>query len=391
MLPRSGIQGRQADAAKGYGLRKDSLIYSIPYYDINAAGPAGSINSSVMDMSQWVITWINGGKYKGKEVLPVEFMKEAMSAQAIIGPGFPSKEKPNIHFSNYGFGWFLSSYKGHYRVDHGGNIDGFSANTSFFPTDSIGIIVLANQNGSALPSIVRNLIADRLLNQPYFNWNDDQKASVEKAKKANAESEKSKVSSQKTATRPSHELKAYEGLYSHPGYGSLDIRYERDSLFAYAPNKSIWLRHYHYDVFQPFLFQDNQYDTSENNNQRIQFVTGINGEIESANLFGFESAAITLNFKKGVKEKPMNLQDMEQYTGVYEIGGSEIKIYTKGSSLFMFVSGQPEYEMVSTGSDGFSVKNLNGYSIQFLRNDQKKISAVNLVQPNGTFKANKKS
>ena len=57
----------------------------------------------------------------------------------------------------------LSSYRGHYRVEHGGNIDGFSASTSFFPSDSIGIIVLTNQNGSAVPGIVRNTIADRYL------------------------------------------------------------------------------------------------------------------------------------------------------------------------------------------------------------------------------------
>ncbi|MFZ8469390.1 serine hydrolase, partial [Staphylococcus aureus] len=76
---------------------------------------------------------------------------------------------PDVHFANYGLGWFLASYKGHYRVEHGGNINGFSASTSFFPTDSVGIIVLTNQDGSSIPSIVRNIIADRVLNLPYFD------------------------------------------------------------------------------------------------------------------------------------------------------------------------------------------------------------------------------
>ena len=152
----------QPDIATGYRVQGDSLVKKMDYYNINAMGPAGSINSSVTDMANWVQTWINGGKFNGKQVLPASYVKDAMSSQMVIGAGFPDKEVPDAHLSNYGFGWFISSYRGHYRVEHGGNIDGFSASTSFFPSDSIGIIVLTNQNGSADNGSVRNMIADRL-------------------------------------------------------------------------------------------------------------------------------------------------------------------------------------------------------------------------------------
>ena len=151
------------DASVGYGLKKDSIIKKIPYYNIDAMGPAGSINSSVTEMSSWLMTWINGGKYNGKEIIPASYFAQAISTQAIIGAGLPTKERPDVHFSTYGLGWFLASYRGHYRVEHGGNIDGFSASTSFFPTDSIGIVVLTNQNGSRIPAIVRNILSDRML------------------------------------------------------------------------------------------------------------------------------------------------------------------------------------------------------------------------------------
>ena len=381
---------RSADAAKGYGIKKDSLQFFIPYYDINAAGPAGSINSNAMDMSNWVITWINGGKFNGREVLPPDFLKEAMSAQTVIGPGFPTKEKPDIFFSSYGFGWFLASYKGHYRVEHGGNIDGFSASTCFFPTDSIGIIVLSNQDGSAIPAIVRNLISDRLLNKPYFNWNDDQRASFLKAKKTAADAEKTKTPTQKMNTKPSHELKDYAGSYAHPAYGTMDIIFRNDSLLAFTPGRMIWLKHYHYDIFQPFILHDERFDDGEENAFRIQFLTGINGDIESLNMIGFEASTITLNFKKTAKEKPITKNELEQYVGVFEIAGTEVKFYTRGNSLYMFVTGQPEYELIAVDKDKFSAKSLSGYAIQFLRDSQDKVNAVNLIQPNGTFKAIKK-
>ena len=154
---------KMSDASLGYVAFKDSIIKKTDYYDINAMGPAGSINSNVNEMANWVITWINGGKFNGKEILPSNYVNQAMSSQMVVGAALPDKEVPDAFLSNYGFGWFLSSYRGHYRVEHGGNIDGFSASTSFFPSDSIGIIVLTNQNGSAVPGIVRNTIADRYL------------------------------------------------------------------------------------------------------------------------------------------------------------------------------------------------------------------------------------
>jgi CubicO group peptidase (beta-lactamase class C family) len=380
---------KTSDAALGYGVKNDSIVFHLPYYDINSAGPAGSINSNVLDMCNWVITWINGGKFNGKEILPPAFMKDAISSQTVIGPGLPTKEKPDIYFSTYGFGWMLSSYKGHYRVEHGGNIDGFSALTSFFPTDSIGIIVLSNQDGSPVPSIIRNLIADRLLGKGYFNWNDDLRLAYEKAKTQAAEAEKAKTSTQVKGTTPSHSLSAYEGLYSNAGYGAFDVFLKNDSLFARTPGRLMYLKHYHYDVFTPYILNDPRFE-DEDNNYRIQFNTSLNGEIESLNAIGFEAPSIQLVFKRTAKEKPISQSELNKYEGTFTIAGTDIKMYVKENALRMLVPGQPEYEMVSTGKDKFSVKNLNGYSVHFLRDEKGDINAINLIQPNGTFKADKK-
>ena len=96
------------------------------------------------------------------------------------------------------------------------------------------------------------------------------------------------------------------------------------------------------------------------------------------------------NLKKTPREKPVSKENLEQYTGSYEIAGTEIRYYLKGDQLIMFVEGQPEYELVPTDKDKFSLKILSGYSVQFLRDDKNEIIAVNLIQPNGTFKANRK-
>lgn len=75
---------KSAEPATGYEAYHDSIIRKQEYYHINAMAPAGAINSSVNDMANWVITWINGGKFKGKEVIPANYYSQAISSQMVI-------------------------------------------------------------------------------------------------------------------------------------------------------------------------------------------------------------------------------------------------------------------------------------------------------------------
>jgi CubicO group peptidase (beta-lactamase class C family) len=153
-----------ANVSKGYVLEKFSTSKLTPYYNIAAISPAGSINSSASEMANWIKIWLNDGKFNNTQVLPENYVKKAINPLILVGNGIVDDKFPDQHLNSYGYAWFVSSYKGHYRLEHGGNIDGFSANVSFFPTDNFGIVVLANQDGSALPTLVRNAISDELLN-----------------------------------------------------------------------------------------------------------------------------------------------------------------------------------------------------------------------------------
>jgi hypothetical protein len=379
------------DAAIGYGIKKDSIIKKLDYYNIAAMGPAGAINSSVHEMANWVITWINGGKFNGKEIIPGNYFTQAISPQAITGAGLPSKERPDLFFSTYGFGWGLSSYKGHYRVEHGGNIDGFSASTSFYPTDSIGIIVLSNQNGSSVPGIIRNLISDRLLNEKYYDWNTEQKKVADKNKATQAQTKKSAVSTRKLNTVPSHTLKDYTGTYHHPGYGNFVVSLDKDSLFAKGNEKAFWLRHYHYDVFDIFEKDKGGIDTTDGPEPfKFQFQMNTSGDIESLTA-PFEAGLKPLVFTKQLKAKEIKKEDLQKYTGEYELNGGIVKLYIKNDkTLYALVPGQPEYELVPVDKDKFGIKVISGYFIQFSVDDKNKVNDLTFIQPNGNFKAVKK-
>ncbi|HEV3324524.1 MAG TPA: serine hydrolase [Puia sp.] len=382
------------DAALGYGVKKDSLIDKLDYYEIAALAPAGAINSNVLDMASWVTTWINGGKFNGKEILPASYVSDATSAQMVSAGGTPSKDAPDVFFSSYGFGWFLTSYRGHYRVEHGGNIDGFSASTSLFPSDSIGIIVLSNQNGSQVPSIIRNILADRLLHLPYKDWDTYLKNIADKAKSDARHADSSKISDRKPGTSPSHAAADYTGIYNNPGYGSFEISLKQDSLFALFPLKTWWLKHHHYDVFDPFEKDPKDgIDTSgADGGLRLQFGMDQAGAITSVSMNLEGTLGKPIVFTRTPKATALTAAELQKYAGEYLFGGTVTsKVYIKnGQTLFLFVPGQPEYELVPVGADKFSFKTLTGFAIQFVVDDKGEVTGLLAIQPNGTFKASRK-
>jgi len=378
------------EPALGYNVIKDSVIHKTPYYDIAGMGPAGSINSTVMDMSQWLKVWINGGKLDTVEIIPASYITEAISSQMIMAPGTPTTEKPDIQFSNYGFAWMMASYKGHYRVEHGGNIDGFSASTSFFPSDSIGIVVLVNQNGSSVPSAVRNTITDRVLGLKYFDWNADMLKAKAKAKEKAKEAEKATTSNQVSNTKPSHTLADYAGVYSNDAYGKFEIIQKGDSLFAKLKNQNWWMEQFHYDIFRPYDTEEG-IDTTDKSPVRFQFNTGLKGDIESASLFNFEPAIpAPIKFKRSNAVKEITTADLKKYVGTFSLAGADIKTYLKENILYVSVPGQPEYELVPVGNHKFDFKKVAGYAVNFELNDKEEILSLTFVQPNGNFKAAKK-
>ncbi len=380
---------RASDIAMGYGLEDETKIKKMDYYHIAGMSPAGSINSSVNEMSNWVITWINGGKFNGKEIIPPGYVSEAMSSQMVVGAALPDASNPGVHLSNYGYGWFLASYKGHYRVEHGGNIDGFSASTSFFPSDSVGIVVLVNQNGSAVPSVVRNIISDRMLKVKPTDWNkelsDRRSKALAEQKKAAATRSSNKVK----GAKPSHILAEFTGKYSHPAYGEFTITYDRDSLIANFKRMKLWLAHHHYDVFNSYAIENGKPDTttSENSTQFLFFSNEV-GEISKVAL-KIEPTLPALEFKRTPIKVDVSAGDLKRYGGEYELAGMAVRFFMKDNTLRLFVPGQPEYELLPTGNHKFMIKGLEGFKIEFVEANGSFSEAV-FNQPNGVFKAKRK-
>jgi CubicO group peptidase (beta-lactamase class C family) len=240
---------KTAEYSKSYTQVKDR-VEEFPFYNADALGPAGSINSSVLDMSRWALANLNKGKYGDsldKALISEKTLAQIHSPQTVV-PDIPRYAE--LFYASYGLGWRITSYRGHPLVSHGGAIMGFSAQVSLLPRDGIGVVLLNNLEDTSLNGPLAYHVFDRLLGLEPVDWMkrvraDASQAAVE-AERARADRDKDR----KTGTTPSHPLAEYVGDYEHPAYGTITVTMVNGALQAVYHQRTFVLEHFHYDVFQ---------------------------------------------------------------------------------------------------------------------------------------------
>jgi hypothetical protein len=181
---------------------------------------------------------------------------------------------------SYGMGFFVTNYRGHKLVHHGGNIDGFSAEVNFLPNDSLAVVVLTNMNGTSVRDFVPYLVYDRLLGLQPIDWNarfqERFKLFRERARMAQARED----SVRRKNTQPGHPLDDYVGVYNHLGYGDVTISRDGDRLKFKLMSIELPMEHYHFDVFRLTPPPDAP-PTQAGLRWRIAFMTNQDGEVQS--------------------------------------------------------------------------------------------------------------
>ena len=148
--------------------KAEGKLVKIPFCYIDNLAPAGSIGSSVSDMSHWVMMQLDGGKYEGNQVIPVTAINVTRLPHSILGNGGAAFNTG--HFSLYGLGWFLQEYCGKKIVSHTGGVNGFVTSVTLIPEDKLGIIVFTNTDQNAFYEALKWEIMDAYLNKPYRNY-----------------------------------------------------------------------------------------------------------------------------------------------------------------------------------------------------------------------------
>jgi CubicO group peptidase (beta-lactamase class C family) len=362
---------KSTDFSLGYQVVNDIPV-DMPFRNIDSIGPAGSINSNIEDMTKYVMMHLA----KGKGVVSATNEMQMMTPQMAIQAPSPDKELGDLA---YGMGFFVTTYRGHKFVHHGGNIDGFSALVAFLPQDNIGLVILTNQNASPLPAVVAYNVWDRLLGMNQVDWTTRIKQQRALTKASEQDAKTKGYTTQRTGTHPSHELAEYAGEYEHPGYGIVKIEYASGGLKIDYHGLGGVLTHFHYDVFE--VAKDDLNPFSE---EKVQFHSNLAGDIDSLGI-PFESTLKDITFSKLGDHSMAQKTFLQPLTGDYQRGPLLAAVALKGdSALTLTLPGQPVYNLVPVHGTKFNIKELNGYSVEFKGDD------LVFYQPTGTFSATRR-
>lgn len=307
----------------------------LPFREIDAVAPAGSINSTARDMAKWITFVMNGGRVGDKRLVSEKGFEEWTKKQMNISA--------NGKFA-YGLGWFLQEWNGMQVVQHGGNIDGFNSLVAMIPEKKLGFIMLTNVSGSPLGNELMPLVWENILGNPNANTN---------AVAAGAEKEVGKYRLE--AAKIDIEIKMDGGKLTmsvpgQPTYTLENVGARRYKL-AGAPD----------GFFITFKDAEAYLEQPQGN--------------------------YTLP-KAGAEQKPVNSEAAKELIGRYksETGQTVIEIKEVDGKVTLLVEGQQPYFPVEKEKekDVFKVNPLpDDFALKVKRSTDGKITHVVLVQPNG--------
>ena len=256
-------------------------IEFIPSQNIQAFG---GVNSSVVEMANYMIMLMNNGFFDGEEIVSSKQINYLWTMHNPIGmSNYDKRMHPERHFYGYGLGWFVYDKNGYKIVTHDGGMDGALSRLLMIPEKNTGVIILTNCS-NFLYVALGEYFADLFTSdkEPY-DWNNYylQISPRYLMSYRRMKNEHKKIPN----TKPSFELKEYAGTYNDQMYGNVKVVFKDNKLtlhFEPAPYLDAELTHWHYDVFELKFKNPNM--AIPTNWGLAQFITDENGKISKLKL-----------------------------------------------------------------------------------------------------------
>ena len=255
--------------------RIDDTMRVIRNASVDGVASAGSVWSSVADMSRWMRFILDSGRVDGKRLLKPETFAELLKPQTMVPPDqfYPSARLTRPHWVTYGLGWFQQDYEGRAVDFHTGSIDGMVAIIGLIPDERLGVYVLANADHVELRHALMLKAFDLWGPTPAKgrDWSTELRTLYGNANTQMIAARKAAEAKRVTGTKPSLPLARYAGTYSDSLYGEVTIQAAGDALRLKSGTQEGTLKHWQYDTFR--LEWDNRWQGSA----LMTFVIGSDG------------------------------------------------------------------------------------------------------------------
>jgi CubicO group peptidase (beta-lactamase class C family) len=220
---------------------------------VDSVAAAGSIWSSVHDMSKWIQFVLDGGTLPGgKRLLSEPTVTELFRPQAFVPESmYPTSQLVKPHWMTYSLGWFQQDYRGRAVDFHTGSIDGMIAIAGLIRDERLGVYVLANLSGGELRHALMYTVFDRYAGQSDRDWSADLLKLYGDVRKRQDQARSRMESQRVKGTTPSLPLEKYAGTYVDPLRGEIVVAPDGEALkVRYGSGFVGRLEHWHYNTFR---------------------------------------------------------------------------------------------------------------------------------------------
>jgi hypothetical protein len=222
------------------------------------------------------------------------------------------------------------------------------------------------------------------LDLPKRDWNGEALEKRDKSKEADKKAEEKKEVARKTDTNPAHTLDEYAGQYEHPGYGTVTVAVSGDTVAMTYNNIVTPFEHWHYETFSGLKIpKDHTFEDF-----KIRFLTNMKGDV-NAMAAVMDPTVDEIIFKRKADRRMSDPQYLARFVGQYELATQTVTVSLKGNVLTISTPGQATYDLAPDRDDRFDLEGINGFSVEFMTNDEGK-SIARFHQPNGVFDAIRK-
>ena len=243
----SQIVGKPNVAVPHAEIRDTVRVVTIKTTD--AVAPAGSVYSSVSDMSKWMRFMLDSGRVGTKRLItPASFAELVAPQMRAPMEQYPALELAAPHFFSYALGWFVQDYHGRTVWMHTGSIRGMSAIIGLVPEERLGVFVLGNLDHIELRHALMYQAFDLYGNGPSRDWSADLKKLFTPRTPARTPAA---APAHVASTKPTLALEKYAGTYADSAFGNVFVTVTDGALNARYDNLSIGLLdHWDNDAFR---------------------------------------------------------------------------------------------------------------------------------------------
>jgi len=325
--------------AAGYTPGKDGLV-NAGFVNMTIPFAAGALYSTTEDLLKW-----EQGLFGGK----------LLTAASLARMTTPYKD-------DYACGLFVQTKDGRKVIQHGGGIEGFNTQLTYYPDDKLTVVVLGNVNGSAPEEIAAKL------------------AAIAHGEAVTLPAERKEI------TLDPKLLAQYVGTYELMPSANILITLEGNQLSEKLASQPAF----------PIFPESATMFFLKVVDAQIEFVKDANGTVTHLVLHqgGRDQKAPRFSDKAELppprKEIQVSPQLLARYAGTYGLGpGVDVTMTVEGGRLMTQITGQPKFELFAESETKFFLKIIDA-QVEFFTDASGAVTHLVIYQGGRDTKATRK-